>query len=255
MDSLTSEMIDVPAGEGTADAFFTRPADGGPHPAVILYMDAFGIRPGARGSRAGARGARLLRIRAKRVLPGRPLTRPRGHPDADHGRGSRAAVCDAASQDGRADSRGAQRRLAGVAVVPAGASETSDDGPIGTTGYCLGGRLSLRMAGEFPDDVGAAASFHGGNLATETDDSPHLAAVRARAELYIGHADNDGSMPPEQMGRLATALGEAHVRHTTELYAGAQHGWTQTDTPAYDAPSAARAWMRLFDLFGRTLHA
>jgi carboxymethylenebutenolidase len=127
------------------------------------------------------------------------------------------------------------------------------DGPIGTVGYCLGGRLSLRMAGQFPGDVGAAASFHGGNLATEDDDSPHLSAVRASAELYIGHADNDRSMDPEQMGRLTRSLADAHVRHTAELYVGAQHGWTQTDTPAYDEPSAERHWMRLLELFGRVL--
>ena len=105
------------------------------------------------------------------------------------------------------------------------------EAPIGTVGYCMGGRLSLRMAGEFADAVAAAASFHGGGLATGEDSSPHLAAVRAAGELYIGHADNDGSMDPGQMGRLTTALADAHVRHTAELYVGAQHGWTQTDTP------------------------
>jgi carboxymethylenebutenolidase len=109
------------------------------------------------------------------------------------------------------------------------------------------------MAGEFADAVAAAASFHGGNLATGEDDSPHLSAVRAAGELYIGHADNDRSMDPEQMGRLARALGDAHVRHTAELYVGAMHGWTQTDTPAYDEPSAERHWMRMLELFGRVL--
>jgi carboxymethylenebutenolidase len=126
-------------------------------------------------------------------------------------------------------------------------------GPIGTVGYCLGGRLSIRMAGEFPDDVGAAASFHGGNMATDGDDSPHLAGVKARGELYIGHADNDRSMPPDQMARLTQSLAEAHVRHTAELYVGAMHGWTQTDTPVYDEPSAERHWARLLELYGRVL--
>jgi hypothetical protein len=103
----------------------------------------------------------------------------------------------------------------------------------------MGGRLSMRMAGEFPDDVGAAASFHGANMASDGDDSPHLSAVNARGELYIGHADNDRSMPPEQMARLTQALAEAHVRHTAELYVGAAHGWTQADTPAFDEACAS----------------
>jgi carboxymethylenebutenolidase len=126
-------------------------------------------------------------------------------------------------------------------------------GPVGTVGYCMGGRLSLRMAGHFPDVVAAAASFHGGNIATTEDDSPHLEAVRATGELYIGHADNDGSMDPEQMARLTRALAEAHVRHTAELYVGARHGWTQTDAPVYDEAATERHWMRLLDLFGRVL--
>jgi carboxymethylenebutenolidase len=101
--------------------------------------------------------------------------------------------------------------------------------------------------------VAAAASFHGGGLATEEPDSPHLAAVDAGGELYVGHADNDASMPPEQMARLTQALADAHVRHTAELYVGAAHGWTQVDTPAYDEPSAERHWMRMLELFGRVL--
>jgi carboxymethylenebutenolidase len=117
----------------------------------------------------------------------------------------------------------------------------------------MGGRMALRMAGEFADAVSAAASFHGGNLATGEDDSPHLAAVRAAGELYIGHADNDRSMPPEQMARLTRELAEAHVRHTAELYPGAAHGWTQADTPAYHEEASERHWMRLLELFGRVL--
>ena len=126
-------------------------------------------------------------------------------------------------------------------------------GPIGTVGYCMGGRYSLRMSGTFPADVGAAASFHGGNLATDDESSPHRRAVLAHGELYVGHADNDGSMPPDQMGRLTQALAEAHVRHTAELYVGAAHGWTQTDAAVYSPTASERHWERLFELFGRVL--
>ncbi len=77
--------------------------------------------------------------------------------------------------------------------------------------------------------------------------------MRATGELFIGHADNDGSMEPEQMARLTRALAEAHVRHTAELYVGAAHGWTQVDTPAYDEASSERHWLRLTELFGRVL--
>src|SRR4029078_10215070 len=116
------------------------------------------------------------------------------------------------------------------------------DGPIGTFGYCMGGRFSLRMAGEFPAAVGAAASFHGAGMATDHPDAPHVAAVHATGELYIGHADNARGMDPQQMGRLTEALAKAHVRHTAELYVGALHGWTTTDAQVYDEAATKRHW-------------
>ncbi len=250
--NLHSESLDIPTVDGAADAFFTRPADGGPHPAVLLYMDAYGIRPAleAHAQRLAAHGYCVL------------------VPNVFH-RNGRSPVVANIEEELRAEDRSALF----AKVMPMARSITPEvavadsqawlaflrgrtevrEAPIGTVGYCMGGRLSLRMAGEFADAVSAAASFHGGGLATGEDDSPHLAAVRAAAELYIGHADNDGSMPPEQMGRLTQALAEAHVRHTAELYVGAPHGFTQTDTPAYDEAASERHWVRLLELFERVL--
>jgi carboxymethylenebutenolidase len=249
---LVTEMVDVAAAAGTADAILARPAAGGPHPAVLLYVDAYGIRPAVEAHARRLAGAGYC------VFVPNVFYR--------HGR---SPVLDDIEQRLRSSDRTAlfaELRPKLQALTPDAVNADSAawlaflrghrdvrQGPIGTVGYCMGGRLSLRMAGEYPDAVSAAASFHGGNLATTADDSPHLVAVRARAELYIGHADNDGSMDPEQMGRLTQALADAHVRHTAELYVGAQHGWTQTDTPAYDRSSAERHWMRLLELYARML--
>ena len=134
-----------------------------------------------------------------------------------------------------------------------GTDERVHEGPVGTVGYCMGGALALRTAAHAPDRVAAVASFHGGRLATDRPDSVHLLAGRITAEVYIGHADNDGSMPPEQQERLGKALSEAGVRHRTELYAGATHGFTMADTAAYDEAATERHWDRLTDLFARTL--
>ncbi len=228
------------------------PPQGDPYPAVVLYMDAFGMRP--------ALEAHAERLAAHGYLVLVPNVFYR------HGRSPVAENLAELMQGEDRQALFAMLRPKMDALTPEALTADSESwlaylrahpeahqGPIGTVGYCLGGRLSLRMAGEFPEAVAAAASFHGGNLATAEDTSPHLAAVRAAGELYIGHADNDGSMPPEQMGTLTAALSEAHVRHTAELYVGAPHGWTQTDTPAYHEPSAERHWMRLLELFGRVL--
>ena len=251
-DAVVTENLDVTTRDGTADAVFCHPAGGGPHPGVLLYMDAYGLRPAveAHARRLAGHGYSVFvpnifyRSGRSPVLENieERITSPDRSALFAELRPKMALVTpEAAIADGQAW----LEFLRGRREVR--------EAPIGTVGYCMGGRLALRTAGEFADAVSAAASFHGGGLATGEDSSPHLAAVRAAGELYIGHADNDGSMPPEQMARLTQALAEAHVRHTAELYTGAAHGWTQTDTPAYDEEAGERHWMRLLELFGRVL--
>jgi carboxymethylenebutenolidase len=125
--------------------------------------------------------------------------------------------------------------------------------PVGTVGYCMGGRLALRAGAAFPSEVGAVASFHAGALVTDAPDSPHLSFPRLRAVVYVGHADNDASMPPDQQAQVSAALEAAGVSQRTELYADAAHGFTMSDTAAYDAVAEERHWERLLDLFSHHL--
>jgi carboxymethylenebutenolidase len=127
------------------------------------------------------------------------------------------------------------------------------DEPVAITGYCMGTRLGIRIAAAHPDRVAALAGFHGGGLVTDDAASPHLSAGALRAELYFGHADNDGSNSPEQIATLDAALDAAGVRHTTEVYEGAAHGYTMSDTPVYDEQAAERHFAALFDLLDRTV--
>jgi carboxymethylenebutenolidase len=125
---------------------------------------------------------------------------------------------------------------------------------IGTVGFCMGGGMALTAAGVFPECIAAAASFHGGNLATDAPTSPHLLAPRIKAEVYIASADHDQSYPPEMAERLERALTEAGVRHRSETYRGAAHGWMKPDFPVYDEAAAERGWTELLALFERNLH-
>jgi carboxymethylenebutenolidase len=246
------DTVTVNAADGPADAVVARPQGDGPAPAVLVYTDAYGIRPSvhAYAERLASHGYLVLvpNVFYRHGPP--PVV-----PDIERLMMSedRAALFEALGPLMAAITPDAAVADARAWLGCLGQRPDVRDGPIGTVGYCMGGRLSLRTAGAFPEAVSAAASFHGGNLATNEDDSPHLTLVNATAELYIGHADNDRSMPPEQMARLTEALAEAHVRHTAELYVGAGHGWTQPDTPVYDEPSAERHWARMLELFGRLL--
>ncbi|MCP2196907.1 dienelactone hydrolase family protein [Lentzea flava] len=243
--------VDITTRDGTADAYLTGPAGSGPFPAVLLYMDAFGLRPHLRtmADRLASAGYVVLvpnvfyRAGRAPVVELPDYIDPAARPELFE-----RIMPLLRSLTPEALMRDAEAYLRFLADSPLVA-----DGPVGITGYCMGAGLALRTAGTFPDRVAAAAGFHGANLATEAGDSPHLLADRITAELYFAHADQDAAMPPEQIERLEKALAEAGVKHRCEVYAGARHGYTQADTAAYDAEAAERHWDALLDLFSRTL--
>jgi carboxymethylenebutenolidase len=124
----------------------------------------------------------------------------------------------------------------------------ADTRRVGTVGYCMGGGPALATAGVLSDRVQAAASYHGGRLATDAPDSPHLLASKARCRLYIGYAENDQSFPEAQRELLEHTLTEAKVPHTMELYKAA-HGFAIPDLPPYNKEAADRHWRTLLTLF------
>jgi carboxymethylenebutenolidase len=123
---------------------------------------------------------------------------------------------------------------------------------LGAVGFCMGGGMAFAAAGTYPDRFAAIASFHGGNLATDAPASPHLAAPKLKAEVYIAAADNDRSYPPDMAERLETALTQFGVRYSTETYPAA-HGWMKPDFPVYDHVAAERGWVEMLALFARNL--
>ena len=126
---------------------------------------------------------------------------------------------------------------------------------VGCVGYCMGGGMALTAAGAYPDRVAAAASFHGGRLATDHPQSPHRLAPVTRARVYVAGAENDASFPEEQQILLGESLSSAGVRHRIETYVGARHGFAIPDHPAYHRGAAERHWTELLQLFREALAA
>ncbi|GAB2683830.1 dienelactone hydrolase family protein [Nocardia thraciensis] len=243
--------VDITTSDGVADAYVSSPDDGAPHPGVLLYMDAFGLRPSLRAM------ADRLAGHGYTVLVPNVLYR--------HGRAPVVDLPDFIDPSQRPELfqqllpmiheltpdlvlRDADAYLAWLTAY-----ERTADGPMGATGYCMGARLALRTAAGFPELIGAAAGFHAGGLVTDGPDSPHLVVGNVTAELYFGHADDDPSLPPEQVERFERALSDAGIAHRCEVYSGARHGYTQTDTSAYDEQAAERHWRELVSLLDRTL--
>ncbi len=127
-------------------------------------------------------------------------------------------------------------------------------GRMGVVGYCFGGSFSLRTAAAQPDQIAAAASFHGGGLYKSGDpDSPHLLLPQVAARLYFGHAIEDASMNAEAIAHFEQALAAWGGKYESETYEGANHGWTVPDNPVYNQPQAERAFIKLTELLAATL--
>ncbi|MFB6705105.1 dienelactone hydrolase family protein [Streptomyces sp. NPDC056333] len=251
MTAVHGTSVDIPTQDGTADAYLTHPDDGTPHPAVLLYMDAYGIRPHLKkmADRVARAGYTVLVPNVFYRHGRAPVVELPDVIDSAH----RPEIFERlgpiiASLTPDLAMRDADAYLRRLTACP-----LTTDGPVGITGYCMGAGLALRTAGTYPERVAAVAGFHGGRLATDSPDSPHLLADRITAEVYFGHADQDPSLPPEQINRLDEALTAGGVRHRCEVYTGAHHGFTQADTAAYDSAADKRHWTALLALLDRTL--
>jgi carboxymethylenebutenolidase len=245
---MPRQHVVVTTADGECAATLHTPDGGGAHPAVIMYPDAAGARGtfADMGDRLAGLGYTVLVPDIYyRSAPYAPFDVTTVFTDP----GERARLGELA------------RSLTTERVISdsgafleflAGRPEVSGD-RAGTTGYCMGGRLSLLTAAHHPDRVGAAATFHGGNLAGADDpDSPHLVAGRIRAAVHIAAAEDDGSFPADQYERLATALTEGGVTHTMAVYP-ARHGFAVPDNDTYDEAAAERHWQALADLYGSAL--
>lgn len=246
---MTQRDVSIPTPDGTCDASLHTPAGTGPWPAVIMFTDAGGVRPTfhAMAQRLADLGyAVLLPNVFYRVGEFAPFDMHTVFADADERKRLMTLVSsvtkDAATRDTGAmlEFLTAQPEIAGTKV--------------GTTGYCMGGGLALNAAGRFPDRVGAAASFHGGYIASAAPDSPHLLAGAMEAKVYVAGAENDASFDAEQFERLSKALTDAGVVHTLVTYPAA-HGFAVPDNPTYDEAAADRHWKALEDLYSSTLAA
>jgi len=244
----TTLRVTITTKDGQADAYVARPSGSGPFPAVLFYMDGVGLRDAlyAMADRLASHGYYVLMpnmfYRHGPYAPFDPKTVFNGGPERDRlmgvfksidrGRAMEDTVAFLAFLDAQKEAR-AQR--------------------IGCLGYCMGGNFAFTAATAFPERVAAAASIHGARLANDEPDSPYRNASKIRGEIYIGVSEIDSTHTPETTKRLETALGEAGVRHTIELYPGVAHGFAVPDVPPYDVAAAERHWERILALFARSL--
>lgn len=245
---MTQSTVQIETADGTCPAALSIPDGEGPWPAVIMFPDAGGMRDTMR--QMGERLSRLGYI----VLVPDFYYRQGPYEQVD----MRTAFQDQQTMDRimammRGYSADMAVRDAGAFVDYLDSLPQKKPGGVGTTGYCMGGRLSLIAAGALGGRVAAAASFHGGNLAKDDDpDSPHHRAGAMAATVYVAGAIEDRSFGDDQKELLEKALTEAGVDHTIETYQ-AHHGFAVPDNATYDQAAAERHWQALENLYGAAL--
>lgn len=235
--------------DGNCPASVFTPADkAGPWPAVIFFMDGLGIRPAMweMGQRLADGGYLVLMPDLYYRLGSYPPKNP-AQVLAD------PKLMKELMKSVTSLNRDRKVSDAGAFIDFLSSRPDVKGDRFGSTGYCMGGNCSLTAGGAFPNRFAAVASFHGGNLASEEPDSPHLFVKNITGRVYVAGAIEDASFPEEQKSRLEKALTEAGVNHVVETYPGARHGFAVPDVPVFEANAAERHWAAMFKLFHETL--
>lgn len=241
--------LQIETADGPCTTQVYHPEGRGPWPAVIVYMDAGGLRPSMMeiAERIARAGYYVLLPDLFHRIEFDTSESMRLFTDPEYRRDLFARIMPAASPANVV--RDTEALLAYLDTRP-----EVRRGPIGVTGYCMGGRLALYVAGHFGERVAAAASYHASGLATDSPDSPHRLAPRMKARVYVGGAIRDAGFDDAQKARLEQALTEAGVDHEIETY-DALHGFVPRDTPVHDEAATARHWETLLALLAATLPA
>jgi len=247
-EQVTESDVEIETPDGVADAYFVHPAKG-KHAAILIWPDILGLRPAFR-----AMGKRMAES-GYAVLVVNPFYRSAKSPVVQLG----ASFGDQETRDKvlpMARQLSAETHFSDAKAFIAFLDQqdaVDTERKVGTAGYCMGGPMIMRTAAAVPDRVGAAASFHGGGLATDREDSPHLLIPKTQAHVLHAIATNDDEKRPEVKDILKAAYAEANIPAEIEVYTDTLHGWCPPDSRVYNEAQAERAWSRLLALYERAL--
>lgn len=245
---MIEQTFDLPTRAGAMETFLCRPERNAPHPAILLLMDAPGVRDELRDM-----ARRLASVGYYVLLPNLYYR---------HGRDTYYGA-DVLEEGSAEHTR--MRAVRTQMTIPPVMEDVGDmlafidsepgarGGPIGCHGYCMSGPYALAAAARYPDRVVAAASFYGTWLVSDAEESPHLNFDKITGEAYIACAEHDDLAPPDMVEELKRCFDKAGSPGELEIYPRVHHGFAFPLRWCYDKPAAERHWERLFALYRRCL--
>jgi carboxymethylenebutenolidase len=247
---VIEQQVEIPSPDGTVDALLVRPVGTGTLSGVINLTDGLGFRP------AFADQSKRIAERGYVVLTPNIFFRTTKPPVFEFEPDFASERTIKRFNELKAPlTPDAMVRDASAYVDFLAAQPRVSRGPMGVVGFCFAGQFALRVAAARPDRIGAAASFHGAGLVTDTAQSPHLVLPKVKARLYFGHASNDRGMPAEAIAKLEGALEAWGGAYESETYDGALHGWMIPGGKVYQPVQAERGFEKLIELLDSTLRS
>jgi carboxymethylenebutenolidase len=254
-ERVKDRLVDIRTPGGAMETFITHPSEGAPFRPVIVYMDMWGVR-----EELYDLARRIAVVGYYCIVPDLYYRFGKYRNVVKDASGKQMSFT-ALPKDAQERQLSAMRRLTDQMAIDDTAAllefmdkgEPVRPGPVGSIGYCLGGRLVLCATGAFPSRMRAGASLHGVELVTDRADSPQRLAQKGEGELYCGHAEKDRFSNPEVVRALEGAFKGTKVKYFHEIHKGADHGYALPDRDVYDKQAANRDMELIFAMWRRQL--
>lgn len=236
---VTTSTLQLSTPDGKMEAYEARPKDGGPHPGIVVLMEAFGLnghikeiteRVAQEGYVAVAPD--LYHREAERIVPYKDLQKAIGIMNR--------------LQDPKV------MEDVGAAIAHLKSQRYVKASAIGVTGFCMGGRFTYLSAAHHNKDVKGAVAFYGGGIPMgKPSPLERTAEISCPIQLFFGA--KDPLIPQEHVAQINKALTDTGKNFLLKVYPEATHGFFCNERESYHAESAKDAWAKFKIFFAQNL--
>lgn len=227
---FSAATVSYPSGKDTVTAYLCVPEGKGPHPAVMVIHEWWGLTPWVKegAERLAAEGYVTLAI--------------------DLYRGIVAETPDDAHQLMRGVPEDRAARDLTAAFVYLKERKDVDAKKIGSIGWCMGGGYSLQAAVAIPELSASVVCY--GRLVT---DSSAIAGIGASVLGIFGGLDR--GIPEKSVLEFEGTAKGMHKQVTVSIYPEAGHAFMNPgNAGGYREADAKDAWARIIAFFGSTFN-